>query len=1223
MTDRHAERGRGAAGHEPVLERGAGALALGRDAAATAAVLLALLCLAGWVTQRPGLAGLGADTSATSPMSAGALLALALGVLARGRAWGRPPSVVLAACAAALMGIALVEWIASVDLGIDDQLAAGALAEAGISGRPSPHAATVLFLLAAAVALPVRLRRAAELCAMVAGLVCLIALVGMVTGERELAEIDARTGMALVAALGGLLLAGALIDPWTGALRRAPWAITGRAGAVGVALSIVVTLAAAHATRQEADRIQRGDLRLAVSATRNATTPVIAGLDAFATLYVPTGAASPAQFRLATDKLLRRPVLTAVAVLARVRGSGRAAFERKVGPIVVSDRQRRLSPAPPRARYTVVRESVSRIGDGDAHVDLGVDPVRGPAIRAAMRTGRPAVSAPMVSLRSGRPVVGIFVPVVRPGGIRSDVLVAGFYDTRVLGQEIAAALPDGLGVQISDGGIALTGTVARPRPGSISARLPVGSRWWRVSVAPADPGPARILAAGGVGLGLTLVLLLAVGVLERRERGAHALAARGAQERDAAAEAALRAKRRSRFLEEAATDVLFLVGPSRSLTYVSPAARVLLDISPEQLLGKTILEIAHPDDLPLIRGVFGTLLRTTGVVEAQHRVQHRDGHWLWVETRLRAVRDPDTGAFLEAQGSLRDITHRREVEHRLREAENRFRSAFTEAPLGMAVLALDGVVLQTNRALAELAGQEGRTLRGTVFDALLHQADADTHRQAREALLAGELRAHDAELRLVRPTGRVVWTAVNTALVLDAEERPQHFLAQVQDVSGRRQAEAQLQYLRDHDPLTGLLNRRAFERSLQEHLARVRRYGPNGAVLVVDVDAFSAVNDRLGRTGGDEVIVDVALALRSRLRESDLLARFGGDEFAILLPQANLEEALAVGGALVDVVRGMRTDADGTAVTVSVGVALVDRPEQRGAELLIDADLAMYDAKETGRDRVQSSRTAPTDGPRMRAAGNDAQLLRDAIRNDRLVLYAEPVVDLRTGAVVQLELLLRIRGAEGDLQVPASFMAVAERNDLVQALDLWVVGRAIALLAANPDGPGMSVNVALQSLEGDTLVDFLGAELTSMGVDPRRLTVELSENEAVVHLPRVQELSRELRHLGCPLAIGNFGAGFGSFYSLKHLPFDVLKIDGEFVCHCATEHADQVIISAVVETARAMGARTIAECVQDDATVQCLQDLAVDAAQGHHFAAAMPVDLALAEARARQAGDGT
>ncbi|MCW3014431.1 MAG: hypothetical protein JWO02_1523 [Solirubrobacterales bacterium] len=1223
MSDRDAQRAKVVAGQKPVRVRGAGILASRPRAAATVALVLAVVALVGWAAERPGLARLGTDSPAMPPLSAVALLALALAVLAGRAPRGRQVSFVLAACAAALMGIAALEWIGSVNLGIDDRLATGALAAAGSVGRPSPHSATVLLLLAVAVMLPARRRLAAELCAVVAGLVCLVAVAGIVTGEHELAEIDSRTGMSLAAALGGLLLAGTLVDPWTGALRRAPAAITWLAGAVGVSLTIVATLAAAHGARHEADRIQRGDLRLAESATRNATAPVIAALDEFATLYVPTGATSPSQFRLAADKLMRRPALTAVSVLNRVPGSRRAAFERSAGPIVVVDRQGRSSPAPPRALYTVIREAVSRASPQRApHVDLGADPVRASAIWTAMRTARPAVSAPMAAMGTGQPVVGIFVPVVGPRGLRSDVLVAGFYDTRALGRQIAAALPDRLGVQISDDDVALTGAVARPHAGSIASRIPVGNRRWLVSVDRTRPELARVLAAAGVGVGLTLMLVLAVGVLVRRERGAHALAAQGAQERDAAAEAALRAKRRSRFLEESATDVLFLIGPSRSVTYVSPAGRALLDISPEQMLGKTISQIAHPDDLQRIRGVYVSLLRTGGVVETVHRVQHRDGHWLWVETRLRAVRDPDTGEFLEAQGSMRDITRRREVERRLREAETRFRSAFTEAPLGMAVVALDGVVLQINRALAELVGQGGHALRGTSFDALLHQADADTHRQAREALLAKELRAHDAELRLVRPSGQVVWTAVSTALVLDADARPQHFLTQVQDVSARRRAEAQLPYLTDHDPLTGLLNRRAFERSLQEHLTRVRRYGVNGAVLVVDVDGCSAVNDRLGRSGGDEVIVEVAHALRSRLRASDLLARFGGDEFAILLPQANLEQALVVGGALVDAVRGTRRPADGQAVTVSIGVALVDRPEQRGDELLIDADLAMYDAKETGRDRVHASRTAPTDLPRMRAVGSDAQQVREAIRQDRLVLFAEPIIDLRTGYVVQLELLLRIRGEEGDLQVPASFMAVAERHGLVQALDLWVVGRAVALLAANRDGPPLSVNVSMRSLERDIFIDFLGEEFTSHRVDPRRLTVEVSEHEAVAHLPRLQELSRELRHLGCALAIDDFGAGFGSFYSLKHLPFDVLKIDGEFVRHCATEHADQVVISALVETARALGARTVAEFVPDDAAVRCLQDLGVDAGQGHHFAPPMPVEDALADARARQAGDG-
>lgn len=999
-----------------------------------------------------------------------------------------------------------------------------------------------------------------------------------------------------------------------------PWV----AACAGLLVTAIVTLMAAHHARAAADERQVADLALAAEATRTSTEPVLDALDDLATLYARPGRVPPGQLTLAASKVLRNHGVTVVSVLRHVKDSEREAFERAHGLIVEPDGTRR---ARRRSAYTVIMTGRAREGGRTVGLgrmtgpvrglrDAAADAVRAPALDRAVRTGRAAATPPTLSLQNRRPVVAVYLPVRRLDGQASRIVVAVLFDTAVLTRTIAAALPQGLHVRVSDGRHPFAGGAAGGTRGDPSAALRVAGRRWRVQVAHVSPAWAGVIATGGVGLSLTLLVVLGAGILAGREQLAQALAVRGARERDAAAAAAAEARRRSRFLEQNATDILFLTGPGGALTYVSPAARTRLGLSPEELHGQTLEALAHPDDADRLRDVLQHLDRTDRVVEITHRVRHRDGHWLWAETLLRAVRHPQTGAFIEGQGSLRDITRRREDERRLREAENRFRSAFDEAPLGMAVVGLDGELLQINRALCTLCGWEESALRGTVFDALLHQADADTHRQARDALLDGELRAHNAELRIVQPSGDVVWTAISTALVLGGDGLPHHYLTQVQDISERRRAEAGLQYLADHDPLTGLLNRRAFERSLHEHLRRGRRYGVQGAVLVVDLDGFAAINARLGATKGDALLAAVALALRGRVRDSDLLARYGGDAFAVLLPQADLADALRVGAAIADAVRGVTVgDEDDTPVTASIGLALADRPEQRGEELLSDADLAMYDAKQAGRDRVRAAAGRPPDRPRARPIGDPADAIRDALREGRMVLYAEPVADLLTGEVVQLELLLRLRTRDGDLQSPAIFGPAAVRGGLVQELDRWVIGQAAALLAAHPDGPGLAVNVSVRSLVGERLVDTLGEELTRHNVDPRRLTIALREHEAVAHLPRVQELGRDLAHLGCPLALDDVGGGFGSFYFLKHLPFDVLKIDGGFVRHSAAEHADQVIIQSMVELAQGLVARTVAQQVQDEPTLVVLRDLGVDAAQGPAIAGPAPVLDAFAAAR--------
>ncbi|WP_354698652.1 EAL domain-containing protein [Paraconexibacter sp. AEG42_29] len=995
---------------------------------------------------------------------------------------------------------------------------------------------------------------------------------------------------------------------------------------MGVLLTVIAALVATEHAGDAAEREQRSELHLAADATRNAANGVISDLEALATLYAAARPVSPAHLRLAAAKLLQNPIVAAVSVLRAVPQSGRARFEASAGPIVELDGRTRARTRP---QYTPILTALAQQGIGvgrpssipaRGHIDAAADPRRALALARAIRTRSASVTAPNALLDPGRAVVAFYLPVVRLTGELSPLRVAVVCDTRVLARTIAAALPSGLGAQIRDGSVSFEGGRAAVGPSTREAVVRVAGRAWTVSVDRVPAAWSGIAATAGSGLSLTLLAVLGVGALVRREQEARTLAVLGARERDLAARDALDARRRSLFLEQSATDILLLTRPDGTLTYVSPAAQALLGTAPDALLGHTLAALAHPDDRDRLEALVAHLGRTDAAVDITHRLRRADGRWLWVETLLRAVKDPATGAVMEAQGSVRDVTRRRDAERRLREAELRFRSAFDEAPLGMAVISLEGELLQANRALAGLCAWDEPGPRGVAFDALLHQADADVHAQARDALLDGVLREHTAELRLVQPGGEVVWTAMSTALVLAADGSPRHYLTQVQDVSGRRRAEAQLQYLVDRDPLTGLLNRRAFERSLDEHLRRGRRYGVRGAVLVIDLDGFAAVGARLGRTATDALLARIADALRGRLRDSDLIARHGGDEFVVLLPEAELPEALEIAAGLADVVR--TADAH-VPLTASIGLALVDRPEQRGDELLSDADLAMYDAKQAGRDRLRQARGArarPAQRGRARAAGADpAAVIRAALSSGRLVLHAEPLLDLAGGGVPELVLHPRLVTPDGDLHGPAAFLPDAERAGLVPELDRYVITRAAELLADYPDGPALSARVSVRSLMGDGLVDVLSDQLTRRNVDPRRLTVTLREHEAVAHLARVQEFGRDLGHLGCPLALDDVGAGFGSFYFLKHLPFDVLRIDEGFVRSSATEHIDQVVIAAIVELAAGVGARTVATGAADAPTLEALRALGVDQAQGPAVGAPVPAREALDAAGRPQA----
>ena len=436
----------------------------------------------------------------------------------------------------------------------------------------------------------------------------------------------------------------------------------------------------------------------------------------------------------------------------------------------------------------------------------------------------------------------------------------------------------------------------------LSKRVRLGDRTWTVAVEQPEARQGLALATLLVG-GLLTILIAVVGSQSlRRERDALGQIAVRRAERDRAELARLEAEARSRVLAETSTDLICVLEPDGAVRYASPACRDLLGLEPDALLGRQFTDLVHAEDAAGVAAVLGDSGGEESPLSITHRMRRAEGS-VWVETRLRVVRDPAAGAVVECHATVRDVAERMQSQAALAEAEERFRSAFEEAPIGMALTSPDFRFLRVNRALCQITGYTPAQLEGLPVASITHPDDLKADWEARGAMLEGELSSHRAERRYLHASGSAVWVAINSTLVRDADGKPLHFLSQMQDITERRRYEAELRHMADHDPLTGLLNRRSFERELERHVAYVERYGPKGAAIVLDLDHFKTINDTLGHSAGDELIVRVAHALRSRLRESDVLARLGGDEFAILLPEATPEEADAVAAAVLDAVR--------------------------------------------------------------------------------------------------------------------------------------------------------------------------------------------------------------------------------------------------------------------------------------------------------------------------------
>ena len=425
------------------------------------------------------------------------------------------------------------------------------------------------------------------------------------------------------------------------------------------------------------------------------------------------------------------------------------------------------------------------------------------------------------------------------------------------------------------------------------------------------------------------------------------------------------------------------------------------------------------------------------------------------------------------------------------------------------------------------------------------------------------------------------------------------------DISERKRFEAQLIHIANHDPLTGLFNRRRFDEELDRQLSESERYGTHGALLFLDLDQFKDVNDSRGHRAGDDLLTSLALLLRQRLRDTDIIARLGGDEFAVLLPRADAAQADSVAKDLLEAIRAHTFVVGGAplGITFSLGIALFPEHGTTAGELLSRADMAMYRAKEEGRNR--SSTFAPDGDWQARVESRIGwhQRIREALDNDLFVLHAQPILDLRTDQISQYELLLRMKGPDGELIAPTVFLDIAERSGLIQDIDRWVVRRAIQLMAEHQAAGRelrLEVNLSGKAFADRELLTMIQHELVAHGVNPANLVLEVTETAAIANINDAQTFLRTLSDMGCGFALDDFGVGFSSFSQLKHLPVDYLKIDGSFVQDLAANAVDQHLVQAIVSVARGLGKKTIAEFVGDAETVRLLKQYGVDYAQGYH-----------------------
>ena len=532
-------------------------------------------------------------------------------------------------------------------------------------------------------------------------------------------------------------------------------------------------------------------------------------------------------------------------------------------------------------------------------------------------------------------------------------------------------------------------------------------------------------------------------------------------------------------------------------------------------------------------------------------------------------------------------------------------------PDAIVLLESDGAIAYANAEAERLYGRQPADLLGVMYPSLLAEPFAASYAELLARLASGEridLLGERREVVGLRQDGSTLPMELTLSEVAVGQA---HSLAAVaRDISDRKAAEARLQQMANKDGLTEFANRIGFERALTEDVVHSARYGGGGSVIAIGVDNFQYINESLGQEAGDELIVEVAELIHRRLRKTDILARVGGDTFGVLAHDTVLEKGVALAEELVEIARQKPfvIRGEGVRITMSAGVTALNGRSMVGGKLLAEAESAMHGAKAAGRDRVVGfDLNGEPDGDERRVW---TERVRRATERGLFLLTSQPIVKLATGETTQHEVLLRMREDGGGLVEPASFLATAERYGLIGKIDRWVTQQAVRLIAAhNKEGRELilEVNLSAKTMGDARFPDEVSQELTSSGIDPSSLIFEVTETAALADIEHARAFARNLAKLGCRFALDDFGAGYGSFYYLKHLPISYLKIDGEFIRDLPESHTDQLIVRALVDVCSALGIKTIAEYVSDQERMDMVRELGVDFAQGYHLGRPEPV----------------
>jgi diguanylate cyclase (GGDEF)-like protein/PAS domain S-box-containing protein len=586
----------------------------------------------------------------------------------------------------------------------------------------------------------------------------------------------------------------------------------------------------------------------------------------------------------------------------------------------------------------------------------------------------------------------------------------------------------------------------------------------------------------------------------------------------------------------------------------------------------------------------------------------RDGARVPVDVTAGPITD-EQGKPMGAALVLHDMRERVTAEQRLARSEHRFRSAFDNAPLGLALVGLDNRFVRVNHALCRLLGAEAAQLVGFDQAGFGDTDDNAIEKEFQRDLLSGRSAAVQFERRYRSLDGRVLWALVSASL-LPANDAPQYFLVQINDLTERKRVEDELAHLAHHDALTGVANRTLLAEEVERAIALARRHQRRLAVVFIDLDYFKHINDSIGHEAGDTVLKTIAVRLSGAVRESDIVGRMGGDEFVVVLSEVeDTHDVLALTDKLrTECGRPVALDGHEIQLAASMGVSLFPDDAQDFRTLLRFADSALYHAKAEGRNNVQFYLPELTARMEMRmrlAAG-----LRVALERHELELYYQPIVALSDDRPAAAEALIRWNHPELGLLLPDTFLPVLNEMPMGEPVGAWVIGEACLEAAhwnAGRTKPlRVGVNVTAAQFKSGTLVQTVERALRDAGLAGDSLCIEITEQNLLGDSERTRTTMAALKALGVHVAIDDFGTGYSSLNYISRFRPTELKIDQSLVADIDTDAERAALVIAALAMARSLKLEVITEGVETEAELAFLRAHGCDMAQGFLFARPCP-----------------